>query len=171
MQSKQRAKPSQTEIIEVPYGPALESVFEIRSRVFVDEQHLTSNARSDPDDRRSIHYLASVDGEPVGTGRLTILGREAQIAWVAVLKEWRKFGIGRALMEAMIERSKSEQADYIVLNAQVHALEFYRRLGFHTVGQQFVMARIPHQVMVRGISPQGEDVAVQFHGLFDRGLP
>lgn len=169
MQSEQRAKSSQTEIVEVPYGTALEPVFDIRNRVFVDEQHLTSNARSDPDDRRSIHYLAKVDGEPVGTGRLTILGREAQIAWVAVLKEWRKFGIGRGLMDRMIERSESEQVDYIVLNAQVHALEFYRQLGFHTVGQQFVMARIPHQVMVRGISSRGEDETVHFHGQFGRG--
>lgn len=146
------APTGQIAIREVVSAEDLETIYVIRDRVFVDEQSLTSNARNDPDDRRSIHYLADVDEEPVGTGRLTILGQEAQVAWVAVLPEYRRYGLGSALMDVMIERSEQENASYIILNAQVHARNFYRRLGFHEVGDEFTMARIVHQVMIRNLS-------------------
>lgn len=142
-------------IQEVSSPEDMERIFQIRDKVFVDEQALTPDARHDPDDRRSIHYLAFSDGEPVGTGRLTILGDEAQIAWVAVLIEHRGEGIGWALMEAMIERAERERCDYIILNAQTHALRFYERLGFEPVGDTFTMSRIEHQVMIRTIREGG----------------
>jgi predicted GNAT family N-acyltransferase len=67
-------------------GTPLEEVYRIRDEVFVDEQALTDDARTDPDDRRSFHYLALLGEQPVGTGRLTLFGHEAQVAWVAVRK-------------------------------------------------------------------------------------
>jgi predicted GNAT family N-acyltransferase len=33
------------------------------------------------------------------------------------------------------------------LNAQVHALGFYRRFGFDVEGEEFMEAGIPHQAM------------------------
>jgi hypothetical protein len=147
---------------EVSSPADMECVFRIRDEVFVDEQALTPNARNDPDDRRSIHYLADYDGETVGTGRLTMLAGEAQIAWVAVRREHRGRGVGWRIMEAMIERSERSDADYIILNAQTHALEFYRRLGFNAVGRVFTMARIPHQVMIRPISAGGGDTVRRY---------
>lgn len=146
----------------------MEKIFRIRDEVFVHEQRLTSNARFDPDDRRSIHYLAEFDGNVVGTGRLTILGAEAQIAWVAVLAEYRGKGIGWALMEEMIRRAERENADYIILNAQTHALHFYQRLGFHAVGDEFKMAQIPHRVMIRSLTTGGGDSVRRFFGQFGK---
>lgn len=150
------------EVREVEGADDLETIFQIRDVVFVEEQALTPDARHDPDDRRSLHYLGYLDDKPVGTGRLTILGREAQIAWVAVLKEQRGSGIGWAIMEAMIERAQDEETDYIILNAQVHAREFYRRLGFRTVGEEFTMAAIPHQVMIRSLNESGGGAVRRF---------
>jgi len=144
---------------EVSTPQEMEHVFQIRDEVFVHEQALTHDARFDPDDRRSIHFLAYLDGKPVGTGRLTVLTREAQVAWVAVRKPYRQHGVGKAVMIAILERARDEEADYVVLNAQSHALEFYRRLGFETLGHEFRMAGIPHQVMVLGLTTQGRDDA------------
>lgn len=126
----------------------MELVYQIRDEVFVDEQSLTDDARNDPDDAISLHYLAFRDGRPAGTGRLTMFGNEAQIAWVAVRAEERGRGVGKALMEAMIHRAAAEGADYVLLNAQTHAIGFYERLGFETVGSIFHMGGIPHRVMI-----------------------
>lgn len=126
----------------------LETIFQIRDEVFVDEQQLTDDARNDPDDRSSIHFLALADGEVVGTGRLTMYGREAQVAWVATRVPWRGQGVGKAIMRAIIERGRQEGADRVMLNAQTHAIGFYEDLGFHTIGSEFFMSGIGHQVMI-----------------------
>ena len=147
---------------EVSSPGDMECVFEIRDEVFVEEQHLTPDARNDPDDQRSTHYLADYNGEPVGTGRLTMLAGEAQIAWVAVRRPYRGLGVGWKIMESMIERAERDAADYIILNAQTHALEFYQRLGFNAVGRVFTMARIPHQVMIRPITAGGGDTVRRY---------
>ncbi len=155
---------------EIDSPDDMEIVFQIRDEVFVDEQALTSNARNDPDDARSTHYLADYEDVPVGTGRLTMLAGEAQIAWVAVKKEYRGYGVGWRIMEAMIERAERDEADYVILNAQTHALEFYRRLGFNAVGRIFTMARIPHQVMIRPITPGGGDTVRRYLENFGTGI-
>lgn len=155
MDNEQRSHEPRIVVREVHSPEDMEVVFEIRDEVFVREQALTPNARNDPDDKRSIHYLAELDGEAAGTGRLTMLGDEAQIAWVAVREQLRGEGIGWRIMEVMIERSAREGGEYIILNAQTHALRFYERLGFYPVGRIFTMAKIPHQVMIRQITPGG----------------
>jgi len=125
-----------------------ETVLQLRDDVFVHEQQLTDDARTDPDDIKSIHFLALRADDPVGTGRLTMHGREAQVAWVAVRAADRGTGIGLAIMEAIIERAFEESAGYVMLNAQTHAIEFYRRLGFEVVGTEFFMGGIGHFVMM-----------------------
>lgn len=148
------------EVRKVTSADDLEEIYAIRHSVFVEEQRLTPDARNDPDDRRSLHYLAYLDGVAVGTGRLTTLGPEAQIAWLAVLEPYRSAGIGRAMMLAMLADAVQAGSEYVILNAQTHALEFYRRLGFRTVGDVFRMSRIPHQVMMAGLRPgAGDDIS------------
>jgi predicted GNAT family N-acyltransferase len=75
-------------------------------------------------------------------------GREAQVAWVATRMAHRGRGVGKAIMRAIIERGRQEGADHVMLNAQTHAISFYRDLGFRTVGSEFFMSGIGHQVMV-----------------------
>lgn len=157
-------------IREVDTPEEMEEVFRIRDEVFVHEQALTNDARFDPDDRRSIHYLAYLDGQPVGTGRLTIIKHEAQVAWVAVRQPYRQYGVGKAVMVAILERARDEEADYVVLNAQTHALEFYSRLGFESMGHEFRMAGIPHQVMMLGLARGSSDEMRSFFGQRNTGI-
>lgn len=143
------AKDAPLTVREIWGDAPLEEVYRIRDEVFVDEQALTDDARTDPDDHRSFHYLAYLGTEPVGTGRLTMFGRESQVAWVAVRQQWRQHGIGKALMLSIIERARMESSTHIVLNAQTHALGFYSALGFNIVGGEFFMSGIGHQVMIK----------------------
>jgi predicted GNAT family N-acyltransferase len=81
-------------------------IYAIRREVFVDEQHLTNTVRDDPDDRYSLHVLASVETQVVAVGRVTFIGDEAQIAWVAVRRPYRGRGVGWAVMERLLELSR-----------------------------------------------------------------
>jgi len=143
------ARPADIIVREIDGPDEMEEVFRIRDEVFVHEQRLTNDARRDPDDRTSVHFLAWRNGDPLGTGRLTIFGREGQVAWVAVRAAARRGGLGLAIMQAIIERAERENTAYIVLNAQTHAISFYESLGFEFVGPEFTMGGIGHHVMIR----------------------
>lgn len=134
----------------------LAAVLDLRERVFGGEQGVPDAGVLDPDDRRSLHALATLSdelaGEPVGTGRLTPGAgpwAEAQIAWVATLPEYRRLGVGALVMRFLLDAADEVGAPAVLLSAQTHALSFYRRLGFVPYGSCFHSHGIEHQLMVR----------------------
>jgi predicted GNAT family N-acyltransferase len=54
---------------------------------------------------------------------------------------------GKYLMAQMKEYAKSQGATKLRLHAQTQAVSFYEKLGFHTVGDIFEEANIPHVTM------------------------
>lgn len=128
-------------------------VYEIRREVFDQEQHLTTWVRDFPEDEHSLNVLAWIDGQAVGTGRVSLWGDEAQIAWVAVRKPYRGQGVGRAVMHYLIRWAREHGARIVTLNAQTHALGFYQKLGFRPIGRPFYMAHIEHQLMELELRP------------------
>ncbi|MCA1769701.1 MAG: GNAT family N-acetyltransferase [Halomonas sp.] len=121
-----------------------ESASEIRQIVFIEEQRVPFAEEWDGRDDDCRHFLALLDGAPVGTARLL---SDAHIGRVAVLAEARGSGIGAALMLAAIETARRENYPAVELAAQTHALTFYERLGFTAFGDQFLDAGIPHRNM------------------------
>ncbi len=134
-----------------PWREARPSVYAIRQEVFVEEQHLTSSVYDDPDDENSVHVLAAAGDEIVGVGRVTYIFDDAQIAWVAVRRNARRHGVGKAMMRLLISTSIAHGAAVISLNAQTHALNFYKDLGFRPVGRKFHMGGIEHQHMMMDV--------------------
>ncbi|MDP9368210.1 MAG: GNAT family N-acetyltransferase, partial [Chloroflexota bacterium] len=134
----------------------LAAVLDLRERVFGGEQGVPDARVLDPDDHRSVHALATLDdgvaAEPVGTGRLTPGAGpwpDAQIAWVATLPEHRRHGVGAAVMRFLLDAADASGAPAVLLSAQIHALSFYKRLGFLPYGGRFHSHGIEHQLMVR----------------------
>ncbi|EHJ93142.1 GNAT family N-acetyltransferase [Vreelandella boliviensis] len=117
---------------------------EIRRRVFIDEQSVPLEEEWDGLDPECVHFLATLDGQPVGTARLL---PDAHIGRVAVLADARGTGIGVLLMQAAIEAARYAGHAQVALSAQVHALAFYERLGFVAHGDEFLDAGIPHREM------------------------
>jgi predicted GNAT family N-acyltransferase len=70
---------------------------------------------------------------------------------MAVLREARGQGVGRQLLEALIERARARGMTRVVLNAQTHAAAFYARFGFTRTGEPFMEAGIPHVTMARDL--------------------
>ncbi len=123
----------------------LEACFAIRLAVFVGEQGVPAEEEMDELDDAALHFLALWNGEPAGTARAVEKAPGLQkIGRVAVKAAFRKFGIGRMLMQR-IEAEHPGSA--FVLDAQTHAAGFYQRLGYVAEGPEFLDAGIPHRLM------------------------
>jgi len=125
----------------------LVQVFSIRIRVFVREQHVPAEIELDADDQRAIHFLATNSGRAVGTARVVMSHGEAKIGRMAVLKSYRRKGVGAALLKRAILAAKRLHARRIYLHAQVAVTGFYERMGFRAVGRVFDEAGIAHRKM------------------------
>ncbi|SHF02157.1 Predicted N-acyltransferase, GNAT family [Modicisalibacter ilicicola DSM 19980] len=117
---------------------------DIRRRVFIEEQDVPQQEEWDGRDPACLHFLAWRDGHAIGTARLL---PDGHIGRVAVLEEGRGRGIGLLLMREAIEAARRRGDREVVLDAQVHALAFYRKLGFEAFGDEFLDAGIPHRSM------------------------
>ena len=126
----------------------LNKAFAIRMRVFVKEQGVPAEMELDRDDKRAIHFLATVVKKPVGTARLVIRHGNAKIGRMAVLKSWRRRGVGTTLLQRAVAAARTLGAREIYLHAQVPVIGFYETMGFRPVGLVFDEAGIPHQKMI-----------------------
>ncbi len=121
----------------------------LRRTVFIEEQGVSEADEVDDKDDEAIHLLAWLNGRPVGSARLLVLGDTGKIGRVCVLADQRGTGLGAALMRAAVERFRQVPGVKTVkLGAQTHALGFYERLGFTAHGPEFDDAGIPHREMV-----------------------
>ena len=135
-----------TTVSEVSWNQSSDVLIDIRTTVFVREQGVPRELELDGMDETSFHFLATTcDGKHVGTARLLTNG---QIGRMAVLVEYRGFGIGQRLLESAIAKARELNYERIFLHAQTHALDFYARSGFEAFGPEFDDAGIPHREML-----------------------
>ena len=121
----------------------------IRHTVFVAEQRVPPELELDEWDSRSRHALArDAAGCAVGTGRLL---PDGHIGRMAVLAQARSFGVGSALLRALIDEARRTGHTTVELSAQTHARAFYERHGFSAYGPEFDDAGIPHVMMRRAL--------------------
>ena len=119
----------------------------LRFAIFVGEQNVPAGIELDDLDAKCVHAVAfDVDNKPIGTGRLL---PDGHIGRMAVVKEWRRRGIGAEILEALIDEARKRGHKEVVLSAQLQAAEFYRNHGFVAEGKVFEDAGILHQHMRR----------------------
>ena len=119
----------------------------VRKTVFMDEQQVPEELEWDGEDETAVHLLARTSaGEVVGCARIL---RDGHIGRMAVLRQWRQRGIGRALLRQAIVVVTALGCREAFLDAQTHALPFYEQEGFHAQGDVFMDAGIAHRHMRR----------------------
>ncbi len=75
-------------------------LYSVRRTVFIEEQNIPERIELDGRDPDHIHVLASdTKGRPVGTARMD---RKGKIGRMAVLKKYRQQGIGRKMIQALM---------------------------------------------------------------------
>ena len=134
----------------MPWDKAQPDAAPLRFAIFVGEQNVPPGIELDEMDEKSLHALAfDAAGRPIGTGRLLPDGR---IGRMAVVKEWRRRGVGADLLEALVEEARRRGFREVKLSAQLQAAEFYRVHGFVAEGKVYEEAGILHQAMRRSLA-------------------
>ncbi|WP_226013065.1 GNAT family N-acetyltransferase [Halomicrobium salinisoli] len=127
---------------------SLTPVLALRRAVFVEEQGVPEDRERDGRDDEAVHFLARVDGDPVGTARLRRAGgATGKVERVAVLPAHRGDGWGRRLMTAVEDEARRRGLDRLRLHAQTSVEGFYRALDYETTSDVFEEAGIPHVEM------------------------
>ena len=117
----------------------------LRFAIFVGEQNVPAGIELDDLDASCVHAIAyDVDGKAIGTGRLL---PDGHIGRMAVVKEWRRRGIGAEILEALTNEARKRGHAEVLLSAQLQAAEFYREHGFVAEGKVYEDAGILHQKM------------------------
>jgi ElaA protein len=118
--------------------------------VFVEEQRVPPEEEMDELDATASHVLATLDGEPVGTGRLIVSDEAtAKVGRMAVLRAFRGRGVGSVILAALLALAVQRGIHTVRLSAQLHAIPFYERFGFEAQGAVFLEAGIKHRMMQR----------------------
>ena len=120
----------------------------IRTKVFVDEQGFKEEF--DTVDKDCVHFVYYLDDLPIATARL-YRSKEHKclsIGRFAVLKEYRRNGVGRKLL-AFIERYVLDNYDEVLvgLSSQKRAVSFYESCHYHAIGDYYLDENYPHTWM------------------------
>ena len=82
-------------------------------------------------------FVAEYQGQVCGYAALRVLAGEGEIQRIAVLPEYRRLGIGKQLMEAMVAFSSEQGAEDMTLEVRagnVAAIGLYKSYGFAEEG-------------------------------------
>ena len=131
----------------------LEGSLGVRRKVFVEEQGISKELEFDGLDGEALHMVVK-DGERViGTARVQFpIASQAKIERMAILKPFRRKGIGRRIISFLIKELMNRQVEQVVLHAQHSVVSFYKSCGFEESGPPFCEAGIKHIKMERQLS-------------------
>jgi predicted GNAT family N-acyltransferase len=132
----------------------LRKAYELRFRVFCDEQGVPRDEEIDALDDVARHAVAvAPDGTVVGTMRLVSRASTVKVGRVAVDRAWRGHGIASRLLERAYEYAQGVRAEELRLAAQTQAVGLYEKAGYRRIGEPFPEAGIEHVWMVREVLP------------------
>jgi len=123
----------------------LQEAYEVRRQVFVREQGISEDLVFDEHDREALHMVVK-DGERViGSARVQFLaGNQAKLERMAVLKRYRRKGIGKEMLLFLDAVWKDKQVQQVIIHAQLEVVPFYKLCGFDESGLPFREAGIEH---------------------------
>lgn len=132
-----------------------DDAFDVRRAVFVEEQGVPESLEWDEYEETATHFVAYDEGQPVGAARFREYDldgdRVCKVERVAVLEAARGEDWGRRLMESLEAEAGDASFDRFYLHAQTTARDFYEKLGYEQVGEEFLEADIPHVKMVKSV--------------------
>ena len=130
------------DIAIVSWSDKQAELYSVRRAVFIEKQNVPESIELDGRDPDCSHVLAlNTKGRPVGTARMD---RKGKIGRMAVLHDYRRRGIGRKMIQALMDYGKEYAITDFHLSAQITAIGFYRKMGFEPFGKEFLEAGITH---------------------------
>ena len=135
-------------IFQTKYEDNKDSIIKVRHTVFVIGQSVPSEIEIDGKNPQCYHALITIDNAPIATGRME---RDGHIGRIAVLEEYRGKHYGQKIMGKLEEIAKSEGIKRVYLGSQVHAMNFYAKLGYTPYGEFYFEANMKHRKMQKSI--------------------
>ena len=132
------------QIITTDWKQSRQELIQIRTSVFIEEQHVPTELEWDEFDEQSTHFLAFLNDKPIATARLK---PDGQIGRMAVIKDYRNKGVGTELLTAILLLAKNSGYSMVYLHAQIQAIDFYKQFYFKQNGAEFIDAGIAHMAM------------------------
>ncbi|MFC1921233.1 GNAT family N-acetyltransferase [Chloroflexota bacterium] len=130
----------------------LEKAFDIRRKVFVEEQGIAEEIELDEYDKDALHIIVKDGEEAIATARARFPENGlAKIERMAVLRDYRRMGIGEGIISFLCEEFRNREIKQVVLHAQYSAITFYMSCGFEETGEPFLEAGIKHIEMRKKI--------------------
>jgi len=142
---------------------ALPDAREIRTSVFIEEQHFQDEF--DTLDNTALILVVYADGKPAATGRVfpctddignahtgvtpDITAHTYILGRIAALPEFRGRHLGRYVLGRLEEQAHLLGARYAWLHAQLAAQGFYEKCGYRVVGGTEMEEHCPHVAMLK----------------------
>ncbi len=128
----------------------LYELLKVRNSVFVVEQECPYQDLDDKD-KEAYHFWLHDDNGIAAYLRVLAPGVSFKDCSIGrVLTTRRRLGLGTKIMKEGIRIAKEKYgADHIMIEAQVYAIEFYKKLGFVECSEEFLEDGIPHVRMRR----------------------
>ena len=123
----------------------------LRSEIFVVEQDCVYQDL-DYLDQHCLHVLGHIDDKLVAYTRIAPKGQSYEdytsIGRVLVQKKYRGKNYGEEIMRHSNKVAIAEFNHPIKISAQVYAIPFYERLGYKSIGQEYLEDDIHHIGMI-----------------------
>jgi predicted GNAT family N-acyltransferase len=125
----------------------------IRKEVFIIEQQVPINEEYDELDKTAVQFIVYDGDNAVGAARFRIVDQKGKVERVCVLKDYRKKGVGKLMMDAIEQYVKQQglTLEKLGLSAQLTALPFYEKLGYIAYGDVYLDANIEHKSMFKNL--------------------
>ena len=131
----------------VSWQQAEQDLRAIRTLVFIKEQAVAPDFEWDEIDQVAVHLLATQNNEPIACLRVIDFHK---IGRMAVLKEFRRNGLGTTLLLEAVKICKAHGSKTVHLSAQTHAIGFYEKCGFKVTSAVYQDVHIAHVDMQLG---------------------
>lgn len=106
------------------------------------------------------HFIAIKDRQVIGCVLLVPMddqGHSAQLTQMAVRSSVQGQGVGKLLIQALLDFSEKNALKEIHIHARDTVTQFYQRFGFSIYGDEFEEVGIKHRLMSRQIDPSKTD--------------
>ncbi len=154
--------------ISSPHTPAQwQAYYHLRWQLLRQPWQQPPGSEKDAQEAVSIHRMAIRDHRVIGVGRLHVLKHQvAQIRYMAVAEDWRKRGVGKAILdslEASINtgnigttgsiREPLSGIKKVQLHSRQDAIGFYQQQGYSIVTRSHVLyGEISHYLMQKTLA-------------------
>lgn len=137
-----------------PGTPDYEQAADVRYEALYREWDLPRAIIADTDGRIYRHAAAFDDERLVGYARIWLEDGQSKIFQLAVAHDRQGEGIGALLVDMLLDWARDAGRSEVELDARVHVVGYYERLGFVAVSDVFIAgrARTPHRRMRRSLA-------------------